>query len=66
MPRKKKVEEPQPTIYEQTEEYLRQLLTEFELVSGMRVERVEVTHKKKIGFDYGQKKSEMKINIITE
>lgn len=66
MPRKKRIEEPQPTIFEQTEEYIRQLLTEFEEISGLRVKWVEVTHKKNIGFDYGQKKSEMKINIVTE
>lgn len=61
MPRKKK--EPERSVSEQTVDYLRQLLTDFENITGMRVVRVEVAHKRLIGFNREQ---QMDITIITE
>ena len=61
MPRKKR--EPERSVSEQTVDYLRQLLTDFENITGMRVVRVEVAHKRPIGFGREQ---QMDITIITE
>ena len=60
MPRKKKTEK---TVCEQTEEYLRQLIIDFELITGMHVAKIEVTHRRPIGF--GAKEA-LDVNIITE
>lgn len=64
MPRKKKTEEaPMASLKEQIEAYLFQGIAEFEQVSGIKVERVEVKHHRTIGFNA---KEIMEVNIITE
>ena len=62
MPRKKK-NEPQLSLREQTEIYLFEIINEFEQVSGLTVNRVEVKHHRGVGFGA---KDTMEINIITE
>ena len=57
--RKKKID-PRP-LKDQVEEYLFDGIAEFEQLSGMKVERVEVIHHNGIGF--GAKKT-MDVNII--
>lgn len=60
MPRRKT--DPRP-LKDQVEEYLFEGIAEFEAISGLRVERVEVTHHRGIGFGA---KDTMEVNIITE
>lgn len=62
MPRRKK-QEPQLSLREQTELYLFEIIMEFEQISGLRVESIEVKHHRGIGF--GAKDS-IEVNIITE
>ena len=62
MHRKKKTE-PQLTLREQTEIYLFEIINEFEQISGIKVERVEVKHYRSIGFGA---KDTIEVNIITE
>lgn len=63
MPRKKKQPETSLSLREQTEVYLFDLISEFESISGMKVERIEVKHYRSIGF--GAKET-MEVNIITQ
>jgi hypothetical protein len=63
MGRKKKQSAPQLSLREQTEVYLFEIINEFEVVSGIRVERVEVKHSRGIGFGA---KDTIEVNIITE
>lgn len=63
MPRKKKQPETTLSLREQTEAYLFDLISEFEQISGMKVERIEVKHYRNIGF--GAKET-MEVNIITQ
>ena len=51
------------SLKEQIEAYLFQGIAEFEQVSGVKVERVEVKHHRTIGFGA---KEIMEVNIITE
>ena len=61
MPRKKKQFDPRP-LKDQVEEYLFDGIMEFEQISGLKVDRVEVIHHKGIGFGA---KDTMEVNIIT-
>lgn len=61
MPRKKK-QDPVP-LKDQIEAYLFAGIAEFEELSGLKVERVEVIHRRGIGFGA---KDTMEVNIITE
>jgi hypothetical protein len=64
MPRKKKTnDEPMPSLKEQVERYIFEGISEFEQVSGLKVERVEIKHHRAIGFGA---KPVMEVNIITE
>lgn len=63
MPRKKKQPETSLSLREQTEVYLFDLISEFEQVSGLTVNRVEIKHHRGVGFGA---KDTMEINIITE
>ena len=58
---KKKVD-PRP-LKDQVEEYLFDGIMEFEQLSGLKVERVEVIHRRGIGFGA---KDTMEVNIITQ
>ena len=51
------------SLREQTEAYLFDLISEFEQISGMKVERIDVKHYRSIGF--GAKET-MEVNIITQ
>lgn len=61
MPRKKR----QQTLplKDQIEQYIFDGIVEFEQLSGLKVERVEVIHRRGIGF--GAKET-MEVNIITQ
>lgn len=61
MPRKKR-QQPVP-LKDQIEHYIFDGIVEFEQLSGLRVERVEVIHRRGIGF--GAKET-MEVNIITQ
>lgn len=61
MPRKKR-QQPVP-LKDQIEQYIFDGIVEFEQLSGLRVERVEVIHRRGIGF--GAKET-MEVNIITQ
>lgn len=61
MPRKKR-QQPLP-LKDQIEQYIFDGIVEFEQLSGLKVERVEVIHRRGIGF--GAKET-MEVNIITE
>ena len=61
MPRKKR-QHPLP-LKDQIEQYIFDGIVEFEQLSGLKVERVEVIHRRGIGF--GAKET-MEVNIITQ
>lgn len=61
MPRKKR-QQPLP-LKDQIEQYIFDGIVEFEQLSGLKVERVEVIHRRGIGF--GAKET-MEVNIITQ
>ena len=61
MPRKKK-QDPVP-LKDQIEQYIFDGIVEFEQLSGLKVERVDVIHRRGIGF--GAKET-MEVNIITQ
>lgn len=61
MPRKKK-QDPVP-LKDQIEAYLFEGIAEFEELSGLKVDHVEVIHRRGIGFGA---KYTMEVNIITE
>ena len=61
MPRKKK-QDPVP-LKDQIEQYIFDGIFEFEQLSGLKVERVDVIHRRGIGF--GAKET-MEVNIITQ
>lgn len=58
----KKKADPRP-LKDQVEEYLFDGIMEFEQLSGLKVERVEVIHRRGIGFGA---KDTMEVNIITQ
>lgn len=60
MPKKKVDTRP---LKDQVEEYLFDGIMEFEQLSGLKVERVEVIHHRGIGF---MAKDTMEVNIITQ
>lgn len=62
MSKRKKQPDPR-SLKEQIEQYIFEGVAEFEQLSGLRVERVEVIHRRGIGF--GAKET-MEVNIITE
>lgn len=62
MSKHKKQPDPR-SLKEQIEAYIFEGVAEFEQLSGLRVERVEVIHRRGIGF--GAKET-MEVNIITE
>lgn len=61
MPRKKR-QQPLP-LKDQIEQYIFDGIVEFEQLSGLKVERVEVVHRRGIGFGA---KDTMEVNIITQ
>lgn len=61
MPRKK--QQSNLSLREQVEAYVFDGIAEFEQLSGIRVERIEIKHHRGIGF--GAKET-MEVNIITE
>ena len=61
MPRKKR-QQPVP-LKDQIEQYIFDGIVEFEQLSGLKVERVEVIHRRGIGFGA---KDMMEVNIITQ
>lgn len=61
MPRKKR-QQPLP-LKDQIEQYIFDGIVEFEQLSGLKVERVEVIHRRGIGFGA---KDTMEVNIITQ
>ena len=61
MPRKKR-QQPLP-LKDQIEQYIFDGIVEFEQLSGLKVERVEIIHRRGIGF--GAKET-MEVNIITQ
>ena len=63
MPRKKKTNPTEASLREQIEAYIFEGVAEFEQISGVRVERIDVKHYRSIGF--GAKES-IEVNIITE
>lgn len=65
MPKKKKAktEEETRTLREQVEAYIFEGVTEFEQLSGIRVERIDIKHHRGIGFGA---KDTMEVNLITE
>ena len=64
MPRKKRnYDGPMVSLKEQVEAYISDGIAEFEQVSGIRVERVDIIHHRGIGF--GAKET-MEVNIITQ
>lgn len=60
---KKKNQVPVGTLKEQVEGYLFDCISEFEYVSGLKVDRVEVRRHRPIGF--GARET-MEVNIIIE
>lgn len=61
MPRKKR-QQPLP-LKDQIEQYIFDGIVEFEQLSGLKVERVEIIHRRGIGFGA---KDTMEVNIITQ
>lgn len=61
MPRKKQTES--RPLKEQVEAYIFEGIVEFEQISGLRVERIEVKHYRPAGFGT---KDIMEVNIIVE
>ena len=51
------------SLIEQVEDYILECIDEFEYVSGLRVERIEVVRKRPIGF---YAKPEKRVNVIIE
>lgn len=64
MPKKKKQPMPDETasLREQVERYIFECVTEFEDISGVKVERIDIIHHRGIGFGA---KDTMEVNIIT-
>lgn len=62
MSKRKKQPDPR-SLKDQIEAYLFDGIAEFEELSGLKVERVEVIHRRSIGF--GAKET-MEVNIITQ
>lgn len=61
MPRKKR-QQPLP-LKDQVEQYIFDGIVEFEQLSGLKVDRVEIIHRRGIGFGA---KDTMEVNIITQ
>lgn len=61
MPRKKT--QPPVPLKDQIEQYIFDGIVEFEQLSGLKVERVDVIHRRGIGFG---SKDTMEVNIITQ
>ena len=61
MPRKKR-QQPLP-LKDQIEQYIFDGIVEFEQLSGLKVDRVEIIHRRGIGFGA---KDTMEVNIITQ
>lgn len=62
MSKRKKQPDPR-SLKEQIEAYIFEGVAEFEQISGVRVERIEVKHYRSIGFGG---KDIMEVNLITE
>ena len=60
MGRKKKVIEPELTPREQLERYLFEGIAQFEEITGVRVNQIDISHRSTIGFE---QKNFMEINL---
>jgi len=63
MPRRKKQLEPEPSLREQAEGHIFQVVVQFEEITGMKVSRIDIVHRRGMGFGA---KDTMEVNIIAE
>jgi hypothetical protein len=63
MTKRKKVEKEPESLTRQLESYVAEIVEEWEYATGLRIECIEIRHRRAIGFN---QKERITVNVITE